>query len=87
MPGPLSAVFRRRLEMLRDAAPDVRLPVIITLQAGAAAADVAATGMTITRQIADPPLVMGTTTPAQALAAARSATVVQIELDEPDMRA
>lgn len=87
MRGPLTTDLRRRLEALRASAPDDRLSFIVTLRPGANAAHAEVAGMTIEQRVPEPPLVMGTMTPAQALAAARSGKVARIELDERGVHA
>jgi len=87
MPEPLTASTRRQLEGLARTAPAEMVPVIITVMSPMTATTLAAAGMHITQQVPDPPIVMGTMTPAQALAAARFAGVVRIELDAHDVHA
>ena len=87
MSGPLAPDLRRQLEALRTSAPEEPLPFIVTLKPGVNSANASVAGMTIEQRVPEPPLVMGTMTPAQALAAARADTVSRIELDEPGVHA
>lgn len=82
MAGPLTSELRTRLEGLKRSAPDARLNVIVTLDAGTTAEGFTAAGLSIDQRIAHPPLVMGTATPAAALALARAAGVALIEVDD-----
>lgn len=82
MAGPLSSELRTRLEGLKHSAPGARLNVIVTLAAGMTAEGFTAAGLSIGQRIANPPLVMGTATPAAALALARVAGVELIEVDD-----
>ncbi len=81
----LDSTLRRRLEELSRNDPDARLQFVVTLRPGASAANVAAAGMKIDQQIADPPLVLGTMTSRQALKVARLDAVALVEHDAGGM--
>jgi hypothetical protein len=81
MADTLTKDLRRQLEALHRSDPDKRLNFVVTLRSNASAASIAAEGMVIDQQIADPPLLLGTMTPKQALAVARLDNVKRIELD------
>lgn len=81
MSEPLTAEARRTLERLARTAPTTPVPVIIEVASPLTATTLSAAGMTIEQQVPEPLLVMGTMTPAQALAAARLAGVLRLELD------
>jgi hypothetical protein len=81
MADTLTTDLRRQLEALSRSDPDKRLQFVVTLRPNASAASIAAEGMMIDQQIADPPLLLGTMTPKQALAVARLDNVVRIEHD------
>lgn len=87
MSEPLTAAARRTLEGLVRTAPDTRVAVIVEVASPLAATSLAAAGMIIEQQVPEPLLVMGTMTPAGALAAARFAGVRRLELDAPGVRA
>lgn len=82
MAGSLSSALRKRLDGLKRSAPDERLNVIVTLAPGTKAEGFSAAGVSIDQRIANPPLVMGTATPAAVLALARTAGVALIEVDD-----
>jgi hypothetical protein len=81
MAEPIATSLRRRLEALSQDDPGKRLPFIVTLRPGASAASVASAGMQIDQQIPEPPLLLGTMTPKQALAVARLDNVARVEED------
>jgi hypothetical protein len=87
MAETLTATLRRRLESLDREDPDGRLQFIVTLRPNASPARVASEGMTIDQRIPEPPLLLGTMTPKQALAVARLDTVVRVEEDTGGVRA
>jgi hypothetical protein len=87
MSEPLTAAARRTLERLARSAPAEPVAVIVTVTSAMTATTLAAAGMTIEQQVPEPPIVMGTMTPAQALAAARLKGVVRLELDAHDVHA
>jgi hypothetical protein len=87
MAEKLDSDLRRRLEELSRNDPDARLQFVVSLRPGASAASVAAAGMTIDQQIADPPLVLGTMTSRQALKVARLDAVALVEHDAGGMHA
>ena len=82
MAGPLSSALRKRLEGLKRTAPDGRLNVIVTLDPGTNAESFTAAGISIDQRIDNPPLVMGTATPAAVLMLARATGVALIEVDD-----
>jgi hypothetical protein len=81
MAEPIATALRTRLEALNKDAPNQRLPFIVTLRPGASATDVAAAGMQIDQHIPEPPLLLGTMTPRQALAVGRLDNVARVEED------
>ena len=81
MAEPIAINLRRRLEALTQDDPDKRLPFIVTLRPGASDASVASAGMRIDQRIPEPPLLLGTMTPKQALAVARLDNVALVEED------
>ena len=85
MAEKLDSDLRRKLEQLSRNDPDARLQFVITLRPGASAANVAAAGMKIEQEIPDPPLVLGTMTPGQALKVARLDAVAMVEHDAGGM--
>jgi hypothetical protein len=87
MAGPLAADLKKRLERLSRSDADTRLNLIVTLEPGVRAASFEAPGLSVDQRVPDPPLVMGTATPAQALALARARGVALIEVDEGGMHA
>jgi hypothetical protein len=87
MSEPLTTAARRTLERLVRSAPAEPVAVIVTVTSAMTATTLAAAGMSIEQQIPEPPLVMGTMTPAQALAAAHLKGVVRLELDNGDVHA
>jgi hypothetical protein len=87
MADNLKLDLRRRLEALSKDNPDRRLTFIVTLRPGANSASVAIEGMQIEQRIDEPPLLIGTMTPTQALAVARLDNVALIEQDERGVHA
>ena len=81
MADTLAASLRQRLESLDREDPEKRLQFIVTLQPNASSARVASEGMTIDQRIPEPPLLLGSMTPKQALAVARLDTVARVEED------
>jgi hypothetical protein len=81
MADTLTINLRRRLEALSKDDPDAQLPFIVTLRPGASATSVESAGMRIDQRITEPPLVLGTMTPKQALAVAGLDTVALVEED------
>jgi hypothetical protein len=81
MADTLASDLRRRLEELSRSDPETRLPFVVTLRPGASATAVIAEGMQVDQQITEPPLLLGTMTPQQALAVARCADVALVEHD------
>jgi hypothetical protein len=87
MADKLKHDLRRRLEALSKDDPNTHLTFIVTLRAGANSASVAKEGMQIEQRIDEPPLLIGTMTPAQALAVARLDNVALVEQDERGVHA
>jgi len=87
MADRLDSDLRRRLEELSRNDPDARLQFVVTLRPGASVSSVAAEGMQIGQQIAEPPLLLGTMTPKQALKVARLDAVALVEQDAGGMHA
>ena len=87
MADTLEFDLRRRLEALSKNDPDTRLSFIVTLRAGANSASIAKEGMQIEQRIDEPPLLMGTMTPKQALAVAGLDNVALVEQDERGVHA
>ena len=87
MADTLKLDLRRRLEALSKDNPDTRLGFIVTLRAGANSASIAKEGMHIDQRIDEPPLLIGTMTPTQALAVARLDNVALVEQDERGVHA
>ena len=87
MADKLKLDLRRRLESLSKDDPNTRLAFIVTLRAGANSASVAKEGMQIDQRIDEPPLLIGTMTPAQALAVAGLDNVALVEHDERGVHA
>lgn len=87
MAAALTSELRRRLEALTRSAPTRRLDVIVTLAPGTNAQTFSHAGLTIEQRIAEPPLVMGTATPAHTLALARTAGVALVEIDDGGVHA
>lgn len=81
MADTLTINLRRRLEGLSKDDPDMQLPFIVTLRPGASATSVESAGMRIDQRITEPPLVLGTMTPKQALAVAGLDSVALVEED------
>ncbi len=87
MADTLELELRRRLEALSRDDPDTRLYFIVTMRPGTSATGVAAEGMLIDQRIDNPPLLMGTMTPKQALAVAQLDNVAMVEQDTGGVRA
>jgi hypothetical protein len=87
MADKLKLDLRRRLEALSKDDPNTRLAFIVTLRAGTNSASVAKEGMQIEQRIDEPPLLIGTMTPAQALAVAGLDNVALVEHDERGVHA
>jgi hypothetical protein len=87
MAEKLKLNLRRRLEALSKEHPDTRLPFIVTLRPGANSASIAKEGMQIEQRIDEPPLLIGTMTPRQALAVAKLDNVALVEQDERGVHA
>lgn len=83
MSEPLTAEAHRTLERLARTAPTKPVPVIIEVASPLTATSLSAAGMIIEQQVPEPLLVIGTMTPAQALAASHLAGVLRLELDGP----
>jgi hypothetical protein len=82
MAEKLEADLRRRLEALSREHPDERRAFIVTLRANAKSTSIEKEGMLVEQRVEEPPLLMGTMTPKQALAVARLDSVVLVEEDE-----
>jgi len=87
MAEKLEADLRHRLEALSREHPDERLAFIVTLRANAKSTSIEKEGMQVEQRVLEPPLLMGTMTPKQALAVARLDSVVLVEEDQGGVHA